>query len=77
MNHSADPYLFSSTLPESERFSTPSEHALQLLEALRQSVAKALETKRRLGHYSVTWQNGQPLVAGEDAPLQHVAPFNP
>jgi hypothetical protein len=27
-----------------------------------------LDTKRRLGHYAVTWQNGKPLLAGDDAP---------
>ncbi|MGB4336202.1 MAG: hypothetical protein WBJ41_15290 [Chromatiaceae bacterium] len=39
-----------------------------MLETLRQSVAKALEKKRRLGQYAVTWQNGKPVVTGEDAP---------
>jgi len=39
-----------------------------LLETLRQSVAKTLEKKRRLGQYAVTWQNGKPVVTGEDAP---------
>ncbi|MCX5958849.1 MAG: hypothetical protein NT053_03065 [Cyanobacteria bacterium] len=37
---------------------SPSEHGRQLLEALGQSVSKALDAKRRLGHYAVTWQNG-------------------
>jgi len=46
----------------------PSEHSRQLLEALRQSVAKTLDTKRRLGQYAVTWRNGQPELAGDDAP---------
>lgn len=47
---------------------SPSDHSRQLLEALCQSVAKALDTKRRLGHYAVTWQNGQPELTGDDAP---------
>ena len=53
---------------------SPSEHSRQLLEALGQSVAKALDTKRRLGHYAVTWQNGKPLLVGDDAPPTQVAP---
>jgi hypothetical protein len=40
-----------------------------LLESLRQSVANALERKRRLGQYAVTWQDGKPLAKGDDAPL--------
>ena len=47
---------------------TPSQEGRQLLETLRQSVAKTLEKKRRLGQYAVTWQNGKPVVTGEDAP---------
>ena len=50
------------------RTSTPSPEGRQLLETLRHSVAKALEKKRRLGQYAVTWQNGKPVVTGEDAP---------
>ena len=46
--------MTTSTTPQA----SPSEHGRQLLEALGQSVAKALDTKRRLGHYAVTWQNG-------------------
>lgn len=48
----------------------PSQEGRQLLETLRQSVAKALEKKRRLGQYAVIWQNGRPVVTGEDAPEQ-------
>jgi hypothetical protein len=55
----------------------PSEEGRQLLESLRQSVAKTIERKRRLGHYVVTWQNGRPLVAGDDAPRQQAAPPGP
>lgn len=46
----------------------PSREGQLLRETLRQSVAKALERKRRLGQYCVTWQHGKPVVAGEDAP---------
>jgi len=38
------------------------------LETLRQAVRKTLERKRRLGQYAVTWNDGKPVVAGEDAP---------
>lgn len=31
------------------------------LEALRQAVAKALDTKRRLGHYAIMYENGTVL----------------
>ncbi|WP_280550453.1 MULTISPECIES: hypothetical protein [unclassified Halomonas] len=41
-----------------------------MLQSLRQSVAEALEKKRRLGQYAVIWQNGQPVVVGDDAPVQ-------
>ena len=40
----------------------------QVLEALQQAVSAELERKRRLGHYTVTWQNGQPVLEGSDAP---------
>ena len=53
----------------------PSAQGRQLLESLRQSVAKTLDQKRRLGHYAVTWRNGRPVVAGDDAPNQPSPPF--
>lgn len=40
----------------------------QVLEALQQAVSAELERMRRLGHYIVTWQNGQPVLEGPDAP---------
>jgi|GEM_PF-715394 len=49
---------------------TPSHEGRELLETLKQSVAKALERKRRLGQYAVTWQDGRPVVMGDDAPGQ-------
>jgi len=39
------------------------------LDALRKSVANALEKKRRLGQYAVTREKGQPVMRGEDAPV--------
>jgi hypothetical protein len=53
------------------RKGAPSQEGRQLLDTLRKSVAKALEKKRRLGQYAVTWQNGRPLVTGDDAPQVH------
>jgi hypothetical protein len=40
----------------------------QVLEALQQAVTAELERKRRLGHYTVTWEDGQPVLQGADAP---------
>lgn len=39
-----------------------------MLKALQDAVAKTLETKRKLGQYAVTWQNGRPVQQGPDAP---------
>lgn len=47
----------------------PSDDARRMLDALRRSVAMALERKQRLGYYSVIWRNGKPVVAGSDAPM--------
>lgn len=46
----------------------PSPKALIALESLRVAVAKALDRKRRLGQYAVMWENGAPVLIGEDAP---------
>jgi hypothetical protein len=46
----------------------PSPDGRQALEILRQSVAKALEKKRRLGQYAVVWKNGKPVATGDGAP---------
>lgn len=50
------------------RKSTPSPEGQRQLESLRHAVVKTLEKKRRLGQYAVTWQDGKPVVAGEDVP---------
>lgn len=39
-----------------------------MLETLQRLAAKTLERKRRLGHYAVIWQDGKPVLTGEDAP---------
>ena len=35
------------------------QQALKMRKALRLAVAKALDTKRRLGHYAVMYKNGK------------------
>ena len=51
-----------------QRKGVPSPEGLRQLEILRQAVRKALERKRRLGQYTVTWKDGKVVVRGEDAP---------
>jgi hypothetical protein len=46
----------------------PSEKSQQTLEIMKQAVAKALEKKKRLGQYAVFWEDGRPVLIGEDAP---------
>lgn len=46
----------------------PSMAGQKQLDALRQAVGKALEKKRRQHQYAVIWQDGKPVVMGEDAP---------
>lgn len=51
-----------------KRKNTPSAEGQRQMETLRHAVGKTLEKKRRLGQYAVTWKDGKPVVAGEDAP---------
>ncbi|MEW6427910.1 MAG: hypothetical protein AB1568_07730 [Thermodesulfobacteriota bacterium] len=51
-----------------KRKDIPSPEGQRQLETLRQAVCKTLEKKRRLGHYAVIWQDGKPVVRGDDAP---------
>ncbi|MEL6711418.1 MAG: hypothetical protein AAFP10_07550 [Pseudomonadota bacterium] len=39
----------------------PSLAGQQQLAVLRQAVSKALDKKRRLGHYAIIWQDGAPV----------------
>ncbi len=51
-------------------------HCREILSCLREAVHEALDTKRRMGHYAVVVENGQPrrvpadqiesLIAGAD-----------
>ena len=52
-------YLMSSALPPGDQ---------QILETLQQAVTAELERKRRLGHYTVTWEDGRAVFEGPGAP---------
>lgn len=43
------------------------DHAAEVLEALRQAVAEALERKSRLGQYAVIRQDDRTVCVGPDA----------
>jgi hypothetical protein len=47
---------------------TPSAQTQATWDCLRQTVSKALERKRRLGHYSVQWKDNAPFIEGDDVP---------
>ena len=42
----------------------------KMLDSLRTAVAENLERKRRLGQYVVIWEEGRPVLMGDDAPAQ-------
>lgn len=44
----------------------------EMLDSLRAAVADTLERKRRLGQYAVIWQDGKPVLIGDDAPKSDV-----
>ena len=44
----------------------PSPQSQEMLEALQQAVAEALDKKRRLGQYAVVWRDGAPVMVGGD-----------
>ena len=46
-----------------------SPNTTAMLDTLRRAVSEALERKRRLGRYAVTWEKGQIRVEGEDSPV--------
>lgn len=53
-------------------FGPPSPEALAILKALQDAVTKDLEKKRRLGHYAVIWEDGRPVLFGDDAPRSSI-----
>lgn len=50
----------------------PSPQSQEILQALQQAVAKALERKRQLGQYAVIWQDGAPAMVGGEAHEQEI-----
>nr|WP_298410596.1 hypothetical protein [uncultured Halomonas sp.] len=48
----------------------PTPDTQKMLDSLRAAVAETLERKRRLGQYAVLWQDGKPVLVGDDAPPQ-------
>lgn len=52
---------------------TPSKEGQVLLETLQRAVNQALERKKRLGQYAVVWQDGKPVVTGEDEQKEFVS----
>jgi hypothetical protein len=53
--------------PESKTSALPPDTQI-LLDTLKQAVTKELEKKKKLGHYAVFWEDGRPVLIGEDAP---------
>ena len=45
---------------------SPDDFAMEGLKSLQRAVAEALERKRRLGQYAVSWRNGRVVFEGPD-----------
>ncbi len=56
---------------------TPKADIQATLDCLRLAASKTLERKRRLGHYSVQWNDNAPFAIGEDAPESLQLPTSP
>ena len=52
----------------------PGKFEEEALAALQQAVTRALDRKRRLGHYAVFWEDGRVIFDGPDAPTEHEEP---
>lgn len=50
------------------RKTTASREGQRALETLQKAVKQTLEKKKRLGQYAVTWQDGKPVITGDDVP---------
>ncbi|WP_457808340.1 hypothetical protein [Kushneria sp. EE4] len=48
----------------------PTADTQEMLDSLRTAVAETLERKRRLGQYVVIWEEGKPVLIGDDVPVQ-------
>ena len=46
----------------------PGKFEAEALASLQRAVTRALERKRRLGHYAVFWEDGRVIFEGPDAP---------
>lgn len=44
----------------------PSPQAQAMLKALQDAVTNSLERKQKLGQYAVVWQDGRPVLIGDD-----------
>ncbi|MBF0245550.1 MAG: hypothetical protein HQL31_09820 [Planctomycetes bacterium] len=51
---------------------TLSANDQQALNALQLAASEVLEKKRRLGQYAVIWENGSPVMVGDDAPKPEI-----
>ncbi|WP_048308415.1 hypothetical protein [Halomonas sp. PR-M31] len=51
----------------------PTPDTQKMLDSLRTAVAETLERKRRLGQYAVIWEDGKPVLVGDDAPPQQAS----
>jgi len=49
--------------------SVPSAEGQKILKALNNAVNRALDKKRKLGQYAVTWDGSKPVATGQDAPV--------
>lgn len=47
----------------------PSPDTQRMLDSLKHAIAETLEKKRRLGQYAVFWEDGKPVLVGDDAPV--------
>jgi hypothetical protein len=47
-----------------------SDKTQKMLEALQSAVRDALDTKDKLGQYSVHWDGEKPVLKGNDAPVR-------
>ena len=50
------------------RKTTISNEGQVVLDTLQKAVKQTLEKKKRLGQYAVIWQDGAPVMTGDDAP---------
>ena len=54
----------------SETKTAPSPDTQRMLDSLKHAIAETLEKKKRLGQYAVFWEDGKPVLVGDDAPAR-------